>query len=81
MIAAIEAAGGAEVRYTEVEGAGHDVWDVAYRDAEFAAFLVGELVTDVFVGDTLVTVDTGLASLHGAQMLFPGAWSLEFGIH
>ncbi|MCA8942773.1 MAG: dienelactone hydrolase family protein [Planctomycetes bacterium] len=39
MITAITAAGGTRHRYTEVEGAGHDVWDVAYRDPSFLRFL------------------------------------------
>lgn len=40
MIEALESAGGTRHRYTEVGGAGHDVWNVAYRDPSFVRFLV-----------------------------------------
>lgn len=41
MVAAIrEAGGGGDLRFATPD-AGHDVWDVAYRDPEFVAFLLG----------------------------------------
>ncbi|MFO0837563.1 MAG: alpha/beta hydrolase-fold protein [Phycisphaerae bacterium] len=35
MVQAIRAAGGTLIKYSEVEKAGHNVWDQAYSDAEF----------------------------------------------
>ena len=41
MTAALKAAGG-NVRYTEVPGAGHDVWDVAYASADLPKWLLAQ---------------------------------------
>lgn len=41
MVAALQHAGGL-VRYTEVAGAGHDVWDVAYENADLAKWLLAQ---------------------------------------
>lgn len=42
MVEAIRAHGGrGSLEFTEIDGAGHDVWNLAYRDPRFAAFLVG----------------------------------------
>ena len=43
MIEAIQRLRGpGEVHYTEVDDAGHDVWNIAYRDPRFAEFLLRE---------------------------------------
>ena len=41
MIQALRQAGG-NPRYTEVVGRGHDVWTVAYRDAEVLHWLLSQ---------------------------------------
>ena len=41
MIQALRKAGG-NPRYTEIAGRGHDVWTVAYRDAEMLRWLLGQ---------------------------------------
>ncbi|MFN3650151.1 MAG: alpha/beta hydrolase-fold protein [Armatimonadota bacterium] len=39
MVEAIKAAGGTRVKYTEYPGVGHNSWDPAYNDPEFATWL------------------------------------------
>jgi predicted peptidase len=41
MVTAVKAAGGT-VRYSELPGVGHNSWDAAYGDPEFAAWLVSQ---------------------------------------
>ena len=41
MVAALQHAGGI-VRYTEVKGAGHDVWDTVYANADFTRWLFAQ---------------------------------------
>lgn len=41
MVAALQRAGGI-VRYTEVRGAGHDIWDTAYANADLARWMFAQ---------------------------------------